>query len=90
MKNAGTLKLTTPTDPRDRDDARLRRAAPPGLRRLHQARTGQAVAARAAGLDDAGLRNRSEGGAAPIATCGVTPKGKEMGDGRHLPRDRAA
>ena len=44
MKNAGTLASHHAQRPRDRDDARLRRAAPPGLRRLHQARAAQALA----------------------------------------------
>src|SRR6266702_2690557 len=48
--------------PGDRNDTRLRCSAPSGLLRSHQARTGQTVVARAARLDDAGLRDRSEGG----------------------------
>src|SRR6266550_1391279 len=43
--------------PGDGDDTRLRCSAHLGLRRLHQARTGQAVVTGTAGLVDAGLRD---------------------------------
>jgi len=78
MKNGRNIEtdLRPPTR-EDHHDAHLRRAAPHGLRRLTKPNWSSSGCS-GAGLDDAGLRNRSEG-AAPIATCGRNAKGKEMG-----------
>src|SRR5579864_6560438 len=51
-----------PQRPRNRDDARLRRAAPVGLRRLDQARSAQALARSLRRLDMGSVPDRSEGG----------------------------
>src|SRR6266705_5370065 len=75
--------------PRDRHDARLRCSAPSGLRRADQARTGQTVVTRAAGLDDARLRDRSEGGRR-LSLRVASYQRKRNGDGRRLPRNRGA
>ena len=72
---------------RDRDDPRLRRTTPPGLRRLTQARAAQALV-RAARLVAGGLRGRSHGSAARGASSGVARRPHD-GDERRLSRDRA-
>src|ERR1700732_4134046 len=51
-----------PQRPRNRDDPRLRRAAPVSLRGLDQARAAQALARSLRRLDVGGLPDRSEGG----------------------------
>ena len=76
--------------PRDRHDARLQRAAQSGLRLLDQARTGQALAARAGWLVDAGLPDRFAGGRRLPVRMAACPQRVRDGDGRHLSRDRPA
>ena len=76
--------------PRNRDHARLRCAPRARLRRLHQARSGQALAARTARLVDAGLRDRPEGRRALPLCLAERGQGSRHGRGRRLSRDRSA
>src|ERR1035438_690721 len=73
---------------RNPGDTRFQRAAPLGLRCLHQTGIGPPLAARPARLDHAHLRNRSESRRRLSLSLAQTGR-KRYGHGRNIPRDRS-